>query len=542
MEDESSGPPPDGIRSQTKVLVGEKRESDEVEETSEKSEKRVKMRDPESVFRSEAEAGRGGSKTAYSDSRSLDLNVGVDSITCMVNDDDPICVDESNNPPISGKKETKLKAGLTKAKRFNLDLNAADISSSINDPFNHPYKMNEHLKYRDDSDCGSSIDPLERDPMSVWKGLKQNNFMSTRSAVPMAIPKARGRKKSNQDVVMNKKIELAMNKKIELAKKKQVDIFARVAAPSGLLDQLNPGIINHVRNSKQVHSIIESLVRSERRENLVSRSKKYGQNKSGTLEREDTRSLRVNRDVLLGRKEMIDYTLFSKLPRTEVEMRAFSMVPSQFENKNEDYRLPLKPSSSFPAASQNASCLSDKSADLSTVTSLSSKAANVASQWLELLNQDIKGRLAALRRSRKRVRQVINTDLPLLISSEFSSNIDKDLHTSKSSTLCHFDQATADAHSVKWNNVFAQMDKALSEEESNLDNWLSQVKEMQLHCEFGLNQNSLFLSSLQTAPIGNNSSSGATDNLEKDLAVRAAAASIYSTCNFLLSRENLPCH
>ncbi|KAL8539390.1 hypothetical protein ACS0TY_001133 [Phlomoides rotata] len=511
MEDESSGPPPDGIRSQTKVLVGEKRESDEVEETSEKSEKRVKMRDPESVFRSEAEAGRGGSKTAYSDSRSLDLNVGVDSITCMVNDDDPICVDESNNPPISGKKETKLKAGLTKAKR-------------------------------DDSDCGSSIDPLERDPMSVWKGLKQNNFMSTRSAVPMAIPKARGRKKSNQDVVMNKKIELAMNKKIELAKKKQVDIFARVAAPSGLLDQLNPGIINHVRNSKQVHSIIESLVRSERRENLVSRSKKYGQNKSGTLEREDTRSLRVNRDVLLGRKEMIDYTLFSKLPRTEVEMRAFSMVPSQFENKNEDYRLPLKPSSSFPAASQNASCLSDKSADLSTVTSLSSKAANVASQWLELLNQDIKGRLAALRRSRKRVRQVINTDLPLLISSEFSSNIDKDLHTSKSSTLCHFDQATADAHSVKWNNVFAQMDKALSEEESNLDNWLSQVKEMQLHCEFGLNQNSLFLSSLQTAPIGNNSSSGATDNLEKDLAVRAAAASIYSTCNFLLSRENLPCH
>ena len=31
------------------------------------------------------------------------------------------------------------------------------------------------------------------------------------------------------------------------------------------------------------------------------------------------------------------------------------------------------------------------------------------------------------------------------------------------------------------------------------------------------------------------------DNSERDLAVRAAAASIYSTCNFLLSMENLPC-
>lgn len=54
------------------------------------------------------------------------------------------------------------------------------------------------------------------------------------------------------------------------------------------------------------------------------------------------------------------------------------------------------------------------------------------------------------------------------MSREFSSKVDKDLHNSKGSTLCPFDQATADAHSIKWNKLFAQMDKALSEEESNL--------------------------------------------------------------------------
>lgn len=31
------------------------------------------------------------------------------------------------------------------------------------------------------------------------------------------------------------------------------------------------------------------------------------------------------------------------------------------------------------------------------------------------------------------------------------------------------------------------------------------------------------------------------ESSETDLAVRAAAASIYSTCNFLSSMENLPC-
>ncbi|KAI3458465.1 hypothetical protein Pfo_015128 [Paulownia fortunei] len=541
-----------GHRSESKVLVGQKRGIMEVEETSDNSHKRVKMRDLESVFRSEAQAVRGGSNTGnpdiYSDSRALDLNVNVDSVKCMVGDDVPACIDESNNLPTSGKEEVQRNDGLTKARGFDLDLNAEDISSSINDPF-FPYKNYKHLRSRDDSECGSSVGPLnEKDSMRVWKGLKQNNYMSSPyGAVPMPISKPRGRKKFNDDV---------MKKKIELAKKEQVDRFARVAAPSGLLNGLNPGIINHVRNSKQVHSIIEALVRSKRTENQLSGDKKCNQIKSGA---QDVHSSGVNTfglshgDTLLGRRQMSDYALFSKsvYPNTEItrgggdscmgHTRTFSRMPSR-NIENEDDKLALKLSSSGTVASENTSCLSNnESANLSSVTSLSVKAANIASQWLELLNQDIRGRLAALRRSKKRVRAVITTELPLLMSREFSPNLEKDACTTKGSTVCHLDQATADAHSIRWSTLFAQMDKALSEEESHLESWLNQVKDMQLHCEKGLCRNSLCHASQQTGPTGNDSRSGATDNSEKDLAVRAAAASIYSTCNFLLSMENPPC-
>lgn len=160
--------------------------------------------------------------------------------------------------------------------------------------------------------------------MRVWKGLKQNNYMSGRGAVPVAIPKPRGRKKSSSDV---------MKRKIELAKKEQVDRFARVAAPSGLLSGLNPGIINHVRNSKQVQSIIEAIVRSEKTENELSGSNRFGQIKNSGQD------------------------------------RVCSKMPSHCNIEKEDGKLALKLSSS-----ENTSCLSnDESANLGSVTSLTVK-------------------------------------------------------------------------------------------------------------------------------------------------------------------------
>lgn len=96
--------------------------------------------------------------------------------------------------------------------------------------------------------------------------MKQNGFLSSSHdgvSVPL-IPKPRGRKRGNESVI---------KKKIEIAKREQVDKFAKVAAPSGLLNGLNPGIINHVRNRKQVHSIIENLVRSTKNKNKNSECK-----------------------------------------------------------------------------------------------------------------------------------------------------------------------------------------------------------------------------------------------------------------------------
>ncbi|KAL3650350.1 hypothetical protein CASFOL_006753 [Castilleja foliolosa] len=411
------------LRSDSKILVGQKRNIMETEETSESSTKRVKLSDLESVCPSQANA-----------------------------------------------KE--------KNKFLDLDLNAEDISSSINNEHFYPFNHSKNLQtLRNDSECASSVGlQHKKDPMTVWKGLKQNNFMSSQHGAPsMPAPKTRGRKKNN-DVV---------KKKIELVKKEHVDRFTKVAAPSGLLNGLNPGIINHVRNRKQVHSIIEALVGSERSE------------------------IRQDHEI----KNLVE-----EVTESDGRWDRFGGITKcDVENKPDGLRL--KMSSSVMVGSENMSCLSaEEAGNFKSVTSLSFKAANVASQWLDLLNQDIRGRLAALRRSKKRVRSVINTELPDLI------------------TNCS-DKASADAHAVRWNTLFGQMDKTLSEEEIHLETWLNQVKEMQLHCESGL-RNSLDNASQES---GNHNRLGEAHDSEKDLDVSAAAASIYSTCNFLLTMDNLPC-
>ncbi|KAL0452651.1 UNVERIFIED_CONTAM: hypothetical protein Slati_1243200 [Sesamum latifolium] len=538
--------------SKLKVLVGEKRGIKEAEETSESSHKRAKMHDLESVWRCKVQAGVRRSNTMHpdvnSDSGALDLNVNGDPISLIVGVDAPACIKEPSELLAPVKEE--------KNRVFDLDLNAEDVSSSINnDPF-YPYKNCEHLKSRDDSECGSSSGPLEeKDSMRIWEGLKQNNYMSIcYGAAPMPVSKTRRRKKNNNDI---------MKKKIELAKKEQVDRFAKAAAPTGLLSGLNPGIINHVRNRKQVHSIIEALVKSERTENQRSGSKQGNQINGGAHELSgwgyplDMHSSGLNRSVLsrgdVERRRTGNDGLFAKSNdlRSETtrrndhsytkETRIFERMSSQcnMENKEND-GLALKLSSSVTVASEGTSCLSnEESGNFTSVTSLSVKAANVASQWLELLNQDIRGRLAALRRSKKRVRAVVTTELPLLMSREFSSNLEKDSYTTEASTLCHFDKSSIDAHAVRWTTLFEEMDKALSEEESHLESWLNQVKEMQLHCERGLYRSSFNDPSQHTGPVGNNNRLREGHNSEKDLSVRAAAASIYSTCNYLLKMENL---
>ncbi|KAL8257402.1 hypothetical protein R6Q59_029443 [Mikania micrantha] len=376
-----------------------------------------------------------------------------------------------------------------KTRNFDLDLNSQDVSISFNhEPFHH-FKKYEHAQSRDTfSECGSTCAPMsEKDSMRIWKEMKQNGFLSSShggvSVPPM--PKPRGRKKGNESVI---------KKKIEIAKREQVDRFAKVAAPSGLLNELNPGIINHVRNRKQVHSIIENLVRSTRSKNKKSEMKQDdGSLNHSYASQQASICLSADNDV-----------------------------------------LELKLSSASTMVSETTSSFSnDELANVSTVDLLSVKAASVASQWLELLHQDIKGRLSALRRSKKRVLAVTQTELPLLISRELSSNQENNPCVNK---------ANNDLHKFRWTALFDQMDKSLSEEEKHLENSLNQVREMLLHCEHGLLQFPPENGLQKQAPLQNSYMFQKVEPiLDKGLAVRAAAAAIYSTSNFLQPAENLPC-
>ncbi|GAA0163531.1 hypothetical protein LIER_19373 [Lithospermum erythrorhizon] len=440
-----------------------------------------------------------------------------------------------------------------KLKVFSLDLNAEDVSSSFNKDHFHPCKNLDCLKSKDDSECASSMGPLEeRDPLKVWNEMKKNGFLSlSRSCVSM--PKKRGRKAKTDGI---------SKKKIEIAKREQVDKFAKIASPSGLLNGLNLGIINHVRNSKQVHSIIDALMKSEQNESCHTVSKPGSQTKCVTKEFGDQKY-----ETFMNNPGEYKYNQVSQFlePHSSSQMKGYpgsanrsvSMISnlargdgpsymmekrnvgvttdsSHFNSLFKDGVLGLKLSSSTRLQSLS----NEDSENKTSVNSLSVNAASVASQWLELVHQDVKGRLAALHRSKKRVCEVIHTELPCMLSREFPSYQDNDLSTSMSS-FSHSNNATAEMHRTKWDSLFHQMDKSLSEEEERLENWLCQVKQMQLHCDMGLfNYNApKGLKHKDSADM--NCRSKKADKLDRDLSIRAAAASIYSTCN-LLSMENLP--
>ncbi|KAH7854895.1 hypothetical protein Vadar_018818 [Vaccinium darrowii] len=456
---------------------------------------------------------------------------------------------------------------------FGWDLNAEDSSHSLNqDPF-YLFKNLDHLKSDDASECGSTTGSLEeKDQMRVWKEMKENGFISS-SRGGITVPKPRGRKIKTD----------GLKKKMELAKREQIDRFKKIAAPSGLLNELNPGIINHVRNSKQVHSIIEAVVRSEKLENRhaggkqaistnsglkeITERKKDKENMSGLGTKQTSHSYEYGSlNTLSGTQQKSGFTTsseslhfysndsrkdgdLSNLDGSWLERGAQTLENPQKTTRDtrhhrEDDLLALKLSSCITMASENTSSLSnEESVNRTGVSSLSVKAANVASRWLDLLHQDTKGRLTALQRSKKRLRAVIHTELPLLISREFSCNQENDPHVMKVSAAGFADNTNADAHRARWSALFDQMDESLSEEEKRLEIWLNQVKDMRLHCERGLQHfhRSTLHGSHQPGAFENDSRSEKADNAERELAVMAAAASIYSTSNFMLSKENLPC-
>ena len=210
--------------------------------------------------------------------------------------------------------------------------------------------------------------------------MKQNGFLSS-SHGGIPVPKPRGRKSKNE----------VLKKKMEIAKREQVDRFAKIAAPSGLLSELNPGIINHVRNSKQVHSIIEALVRSKKQENCHTGGKQAVSTKEITdkKEMEDVSSLGMKQpghshedgslSTLSWLSESVDFNSYHTEKDgdlSKVEKRIFGQTtcPSHSNHGSGDDILALKLSSSTTMASENTSSLSnEESANLTSVSSLSVK-------------------------------------------------------------------------------------------------------------------------------------------------------------------------
>lgn len=320
--------------------------------------------------------------------RAIDLNAHIDLPSSSVPEDDITILEENNSLLSSEKQEVESDYNTLLSRSFGLDLNSQDTttsSSKNHDPF-HPFKNYEHLKLKDDFECASSVGPLEeKDSMKVWKAMKQNGFLSSsHGGVP--VPKPRGRKNKSDGI----------KRKMELAKKEQVDRFAKIAAPTGLLNGLNPGIINHVRNSKQVHSIIEALVRSERIENGLAGVKERDQTKSGTKDFREVKDLNRCRasyeagtmSTFPGNRQtsttMLNCSASLNSERTrvdnelcKVDQRAYGRATC-FSHPNlegEDDVLALKLSSSAAAkTSENASSLSNEdSGNLNSVTSLSVK-------------------------------------------------------------------------------------------------------------------------------------------------------------------------
>lgn len=484
--------------------------------------------------------------------RPLDLNTEACCARYSSLDKSSGCVENLTKVSFSEKQERVQHSNFVNSRRINVDLNEVVVSSA-NLEAAHSHKGHGRLKSKDVSESGSRTGPLEeKDPMRIWKEMKQNGFLSSsHGGIPM--PKPRGRKSKND----------MLKKKMELAKKEQVDKFTKIAAPSGLLNELNPGIINHVRNKKQVHSIIEALVRSEKHENSSIGSKQASHQMSGSTEvskRGMGYMTEVGKHQLTipheegtlhnssGRRQKRKYgitndsswILEDKVCDSEActtEKASLESCASHSTHVTEDDILALKLSSSTNASTSSTTLSNEEPSNVTIVSSLSLKAATVASQWLELLHQDIKGRLSALRRSRRRVRSVITTELPFLISKEFENNPENDPHAMKISAGLPLSK-TADLHRARWTALFDHMDEALSEEEKQLESWLNQVKEKQLLCDQGLQHvNWSATYGLQQLGTENVSRVSALDSSDKELAVNAAAASIYSTCNFLLSES-----
>lgn len=200
-------------------------------------------------------------------------------ITCLpkANKDDKLCVAKSGKEALLENHPVKDDSNGEESQRRHVDVVSKNSSvlkpkeasesarSSVgaaaaeSDPsLSVPFQM-----------CSAPPGSLDKsDSMRRWMEMKKNGFLSgplggvpaPSSAVSTTTPVETAVQKQQK----NKRRSDSFKKRNEVPRKEQqlIDRFSNVTAPSGLLTELNPGIINHVRSKKQVCSIIEALIRN----------------------------------------------------------------------------------------------------------------------------------------------------------------------------------------------------------------------------------------------------------------------------------------
>lgn len=123
---------------------------------------------------------------------------------------------------------------------------------------------------------------------------------------------------------------------------------------------------------------------------------------------------------------------------------------------------------------------------------------------------------------------MMKVELPNLLSVEFSSN--------QGSRPCFEDPSVVDKHERRWRALFCQMGTALEEEEKHLESLSIQVQNMRALCEKGLKY--VTADGLPVFGSSEDPRLRKPDKLELASLIRAAAASIYSTSNLTMTREN----
>ncbi|KAF0925016.1 hypothetical protein E2562_015333 [Oryza meyeriana var. granulata] len=438
-----------------------------------------------------------------------------------LHDSNPLACDKDIRTDLQPKPDVRHGENRMNPAPLGLDLNIVDSSDAAEvNPF-FPYKKLGQTKVSDPSECGSTTGAAgESESHRKWREMKQNGFLSSSQGTAVG-PKPRGRpgKRKRDDE----------SKRNTFTQNEQTNKFIKVAAPSGLLSGLNPGIINHVRNSKQVYSIIKAMVHTE---NLEKENQPAFASHTGERGKEFSERTQDQRN---GGSPMNCHFMMKGCNMPFHLPTASQFLPEDGDN------LKLQLSSAVTMASDRTCSTSadDVAYNHDYMTLLSVKAANVASQWLELLQQDIRGRLAALKRSRKRVRNALQTELPYLISTEFSSNQENEPSIVHSSEGASTGKTVPDAHVARWRSLFIQMDRTLQEEGIHLENRLKEVQEMQMNCEKGLRH--MACEAPFVGPMAELWKLKNSETPESEWAVQAAAASIYSTCNLVMRTENVPC-